>query len=110
MFVLVLVLVVVFVLPGFDGELGFGLYGLRQCQFPQIYISEVHAGTDCEHFHGLQILSTVYKSFPLPTMKISSPLLLSLGVAVAQASPVEKRAGITDGMSFLCPTLDSSSL
>lgn len=44
-------------------------------------------------------------------MKISSPLLLSLGVAVAQASPVEKRAGITDGMSFfLWPTLDSSSL
>ena len=56
-------------------------------------------------------ISTVYKSFPLPTMKISSPLLLSLGVAVAQASPVEKRAGITDGMSFfLWPTLDSSSL
>lgn len=54
----VLVLVLVFVLPGFDGELGFGLYGLRQCQFPQIYISEVQAGTDCEHIHGLQILST----------------------------------------------------
>lgn len=46
-------------------------------------------------------ISTVYKSFPLPKMKISSPLLLSLGVAVAQASPVEKRAGITDGMSFM---------
>lgn len=33
-------------------------------------------------------------------MKFSSPLLLSLAAAVAHASPIEKREGITDGMSM----------
>ena len=40
-----------------------------------------------------QVLSTV-------RMKFSSPLLLSLAAAVAHASPIEKREGITDGMSI----------